>query len=261
MKNPRKYGCAPFSVAVIHGGPGAAGEMAPVAQELSQYQGILEPLQTKTTVDGQIQELGHIIKDHGDAPVTLIGHSWGAWLAIMYTVRYPLTVKKIILVSSGPFEEKYVPQITQTRLNRMNEEEKQKLQSLVNILNDSHEKQKDKVFAQVGSFFLHTDSYQLLKTTKSKMRVQYRIFENIWKEADGMRRSGKLITLGEQLRCSVVAIHGDYDPHPFEGVKKPLSKIVQEFTFILLKKCGHYPWIERYAKKKFYEILKKELLT
>jgi hypothetical protein len=34
MKNLRKYGKAPFSLAVIHGGPGAPGEMATVAREL-----------------------------------------------------------------------------------------------------------------------------------------------------------------------------------------------------------------------------------
>ncbi len=46
MTNIRKYGNPPFSVAVIHGGPGAPGEMAPVARELSSRWGVLEPLQT-----------------------------------------------------------------------------------------------------------------------------------------------------------------------------------------------------------------------
>ena len=33
MKNLKVYGNAPFNVAVIHGGPGAPGEMAPVARD------------------------------------------------------------------------------------------------------------------------------------------------------------------------------------------------------------------------------------
>ena len=49
MKNPRLYGSAPFNIAVIHGGPGAPGEMAPVARELSSLRGVLEPLQTAVT--------------------------------------------------------------------------------------------------------------------------------------------------------------------------------------------------------------------
>ena len=53
MKNLRKYGNAPFNVAVIHGGPGASGEMAPVARKLSSNWGVLEPLQTEASLDGQ----------------------------------------------------------------------------------------------------------------------------------------------------------------------------------------------------------------
>jgi hypothetical protein len=55
MKNPRTYGITPYSIAVIHGGPGAPGQMAPVARELSRDYGVLEPLQTATTLDGQVE--------------------------------------------------------------------------------------------------------------------------------------------------------------------------------------------------------------
>jgi pimeloyl-ACP methyl ester carboxylesterase len=56
----------------------------------------------------------------------------------------------------------------------------------------------------------------------------------------------------------VVAIHGDYDPHPFQGVKKPLSGILKDFRFILLKNCGHTPWIEKKAVNEFYRVLRAE---
>ncbi|MCG7853028.1 MAG: alpha/beta hydrolase, partial [Methanosarcinaceae archaeon] len=85
----RKYGSAPFSVAVIHGGPGAAGEMAPVARELAPVCGTLEPLQTSASIDGQVRELQTILKTHGDIPVILVGHSWGAWLSFIFTSRHP----------------------------------------------------------------------------------------------------------------------------------------------------------------------------
>ena len=54
MKNPRRYGDAPFKIILIHGGPGAPGEMAPVAEELSSDFGILEPLQTKDSIEGLV---------------------------------------------------------------------------------------------------------------------------------------------------------------------------------------------------------------
>jgi pimeloyl-ACP methyl ester carboxylesterase len=57
----------------------------------------------------------------------------------------------------------------------------------------------------------------------------------------------------------VIAIHGSYDPHPADDVRTSLAAVVQDFRFVPLKNCGHYPWIERDAKAKFYEIVLNEL--
>lgn len=74
-----------------------------------------------------------------------------------------------------------------------------------------------------------------------------------------MRRSGTLLELAQRIQCPVVAIHGDYDPHPAEGVRKPLLSVLKDFRFVLLKQCGHKPWIERRATEAFYQVLEEEL--
>jgi pimeloyl-ACP methyl ester carboxylesterase len=70
-----------------------------------------------------------------------------------------------------------------------------------------------------------------------------------------MRKSGELLTMARKIRCPVIAIHGDYDPHPAEGVKKIMSPLLKDFIFVLLKNCGHEPWNEKFAKDEFYQIL------
>ena len=81
----------------------------------------------------------------------------------------------------------------------------------------------------------------------------------MWEEFEELRASGKLLELGKQIQCPVVVIHGDYDSHPLEGIREPLSPIIKDLRFFLLKNCGHTPWIEREAKAAFFEILHKEL--
>lgn len=73
-----------------------------------------------------------------------------------------------------------------------------------------------------------------------------------------LRSSEELLELGRKIHCPVTAIHGDYDPHPFEGVREPLSGILN-FRFILLERYGHRPWIEREVKEEFYGILKQKI--
>ena len=83
------------------------------------------------------------------------------------------------------------------------------------------------------------------------------IFLSVWPEAAEMRRSGKLLALAKQISCPVIAIHGDYDSHSADGICEPLSKALTDFRFILLKRCGHKPWIEKQAKHEFYSILRR----
>lgn len=260
MKNLRKYGSEPFKVAVIHGGPGAPGEMAPVARELSSTWGVLEPLQTAATLEGQVRELKDVLERNGALPTTLIGHSWGAWLSFISAASYPSLVKKLILIGSGPFEEKYVASIEATRLSRLSEEERVETLSLIETLDDSTIKDKNKLMARFGELMSKADSYDPLPHDSEGLEFQYDINKSVWEGAKELRSSGKLLELGNRIQCPVIAIHGDYDPHPSEGVKVPLSATLKDFRFILLEKCGHYPWFERSARDKFYDILKNEVL-
>jgi len=153
MKNLRKYGKVPFKVAVIHGGPGAAGEMAPVARELASSWGVLEPLQTAASLEGQIEELKTVLEKNGDLPVTLIGFSWGAWLSFIFAANYSAIVKKLILIGSGSYEEKYATRIRETRLNRLSEEDRTELKALIEILDNPAAENKSTAFARFGALF------------------------------------------------------------------------------------------------------------
>lgn len=259
MKNLRIYGTKPFNITVLHGGPGAGGAMAPVARELSSVRGVLEPLQTATSLGRQVQELHTVLKEHGDLPVTLIGWSWGAWLSFIFAAQYHSLVTKLILIGSGPYEEKYAVNIMETRLDRLSEAERVAALSLMETLNDPATGDKNTTMAQFGKLISKADSYNPLPYDSEVLECRYDIYQNVWKQASELRSSGELLELGKNIQCPVVAIHGDYDPHPSEGVKDPLSRILRDFRFILLENCGHHPWLEIAAKDRFYNTLKSEV--
>jgi len=259
MKNPRFYGKVPYAVAILHGGPGAAGEMARVAEELSAACGVLEPLQTASSIDGQVEELKGILDRYGSLPVTLCGFSWGAWLAFIFAARLPAHVRKLILIGSGSFEEKYAGRITATRLSRLSDEERAGLDHLTEALDDPAVSDKNSALAGIGRLMAKTDACHPLPGEDPEIEVRYDVYRKVWGEAQELRRSGHLLDLGREIRCPVVAIHGDYDPHPPDGVKIPLAGILSDFRFILLERCGHRPWLETEARDEFFAALNKEI--
>lgn len=236
--------------------------MAPVARELAHTNGVLEPLQTAATLDGQVKELKTLLEEHAGLPVTLIGFSWGAWLSFIVTARCPDLVRKLILVGSGPFEEKYVAKLQAARMSRLSEAERIEIGSIIDALNDSAAGDTSEQLARLGALASKADTYDPFPDVQEKsdrLKTRNDIFQGVWNDAAEMRRSGELLTLSKQIACPVVAIHGDYDPHPAEGVEKPLAAALEDFRFILLTNCGHKPWIEQQARDAFYLILAREV--
>lgn len=262
MENLRKYGSPPFKAALIHGGPGAAGEMAPVAAVLSEHISVLEPLQTAGSLDGQVAELKAILEKESGEPLVLAGFSWGAWLALILASRHPELVNKLILISSGPFEEKYAHTITEARFARLSVTERAEAGELIKQVEGPDAPGRAGAFARLGGLLSRTDAYDPQPEdagAAEAVTLDADIFQKVWKEAAEFRRSGGLLAAASLIRCPVTAIHGDYDPHPAGGVREPLGALIKGLNFILLKDCGHRPWIEKAAKKNFYKILKKEI--
>lgn len=260
IENLRIHGESPFRIGAVHGGPGAGGEMLPVAYELASDAGILEPLQTADSVEGQIKELRDVLKSAGDYPMTLIGFSWGAWLCWMTAAQNPELVRKLILVSSGPFEEHYAEGLYETRMNRLGRKEKREVKSLERQLEESDSENHNALFQKLGSLIAKADAYDPITIKSERIVYNVELFQKIWPEADALRKSGKLLNLGKEIQCPVVAIHGDYDPHPASGVRNPLTNVLYDFRFILLKKCGHKPWVEKYARERFFKVLHNEIV-
>ena len=181
MENVRVYGRRPYSVALIHGGPGAPGYMAPVARELSDEWGVLEPLQTADSVDGQVQELYEVLEAHADGPVVMVGSSWGAMLGFIFAARHPAQVAKLILIGSGVFDPQYAPEITQTRLNRFNEEQRETFFSLAAALDDPAIEDKDGLLSQLGKLIEQVDAYDPLTLESEVLGCQYDVHQRVWR--------------------------------------------------------------------------------
>jgi pimeloyl-ACP methyl ester carboxylesterase len=188
--------------------------MAPVARELAADRGVLEPLQTAATLEGQVRELRAVLTEHAALPATLIGWSWGAMLGFIFTARYPAVVRKLILISSGPFQEPYAAGIKAARLQRLDPEKRMEAESLTAALDDPTARGKDAALTRLGDLFTMADTCDPLQPVGGDLPAQYRVNRAVWPQAAALRRDGRLLAMGRQIMCPVVAIHGDYDPIP-----------------------------------------------
>ena len=257
----RLFGRPPFKIAVLHGGPGAPGYMAPVARELSRIRGILEPLQTGESVEKQIQELHQQLMQTGEAPFTLIGSSWGAVLALFTAARYPDIIAKIILIGSAVFDSASSAQIHQTRMSRLTPEQKQQYDEIEKQIESADSQSKADLFKKWGELFSRLDSFDPIDHKDETIEVQPQIFNRVWNDFVNLRDKPHCLKEDfSKIKCPLVIIHGDYDPHPLAGIQPFLENCVENVRTYILEKCGHYPWLEKYARDKFYNLVVNEIV-
>ncbi|MEM7718711.1 MAG: alpha/beta hydrolase [Pseudomonadota bacterium] len=244
----RRHGPAPYTAAVLHGGPGAAGEVRPLAEALARRgYGTLEPLQTKDTIAGQIAELADALADH--APVDLIGWSWGAWLALLTAAAHPEIARHVILVGSGPVTADHAKAIRHTRLARLSESERQELETL-----KQHWDNRD-AFARSLALYQKMDAHTPDRPPYLDVTYDQHIHRNVWAEASKHRQSGALLQTAARVACPLTILHGDHDPHPADGVVAPLRTVRPDTQVTILDRCGHKPWEEAHARAPFFDAL------
>ena len=256
----RRYGRPPFRVALLHGGPGALGYLAPVARRLAERRGVVEPLLRAPTVAGQLDELRGTLDDI-EGPVTLVGHSWGAVLGYLLAGQTPERVDQLVLVASAPFDERHATGLLPTRLGRLDEAERHAATTALAALEDPSLDPAARAaeLARLDELFTRADGYDLVSLDTEVDADLPDVYDQVWAEVRALRASGELVALGRRIRCPVVAVHGDYDPHPADGVRLPLAPVLADFRFTLLERCGHLPWLERHAREPFYELLERVL--
>lgn len=256
---PRRYGRPPYDVVVVHGGPGAAGTLAPLARVLGTTRGVLEPWQSATSVAAQVRELARQIDRWGSPPVVMIGHSWGAWLSLLVAGRHPELVHRLVLVGSGPLRAGSAREIARRRRTRLSESEWADFVALSRLLAGRGGGDRAAAMRRLGELSEFADSYDWLPHARVRVQLDPAALRAVGAEAAEMRRSGELERIIRRVRAPVLVIHGANDPHPIEGVVEPLRHAGLDVRAVRLARCGHEPWWERHARRKFFAVLTREL--
>lgn len=84
------------------------------------------------------------------------------------------------------------------------------------------------------------------------------IFESVWSDGEKLRENGSFLNCLYSISCPVTFMHGDCDPHSLAAVWEAAS-FIKNARVMILKNCGHIPWMETEARNEFFELLKKEL--
>jgi pimeloyl-ACP methyl ester carboxylesterase len=252
----REYGTSGPPVVVLHGGPGAPGYMAPVARGLADAFRVFEPFQRGSgdeplTVARHVADLHEWVEGccEGARPA-LVGHSWGAMLALAYAAAHPGCAAALVLVGCGTFDLAARDRLRTIRQERMDDDLRRRMARLPEEFPDPDERLR-----VLGDLTQSLDSYDLVSTEGEKGACDMRAHQETWEDMVRLQAEGVYPAAFSAIKAPVLMLHGAVDPHPGPMIRASLEPHLPQLEYLEWERCGHYPWLERAVREEFFAVL------
>lgn len=254
----RCYGLHGTTVFLLHGGPGAAGYMAPMAQAMEDSFRVVEPFQRRSrpgevlTVARHVKDLADLIRaECSNGPPAVVGHSWGAMLALAFAAAHPELAGPLVLIGCGSFDPAAREQIRQIRQQRMSPPMRERIAKLSQQVKD-----QDKRLAVLGRLMREVDSCDLVPEPQQGLEFDAAGHEQTWADMIRLQEAGVYPAAFAAIRQPVLMLHGACDPHPGRMIFESLRPYLPRLEYRQWERCGHYPWLERAVREDFIAALK-----
>jgi pimeloyl-ACP methyl ester carboxylesterase len=255
----REYGSGPQTVVAIHGGPAAAGDLAPLARRLGERWRVLEPYQRGSggpplTVAMHIRDLDDLLyRRCTDRPAIIVGHSWGAMLALAYAAEHPTTAGALVLVGCGTFSRDARQEFERRRAAQLTPADEETIAFLRNTEQDENRRR-----AAMGRLMTRVYGYDAEEGPELST-VDALAHAETWNDMVRLQNEGVYPATFAAITCPVLMLHGDADPHPGRLTCVDLRRYIPHLEYRELSQCGHSPWLERQAGDEFYRCLNEWL--
>jgi pimeloyl-ACP methyl ester carboxylesterase len=241
-------------VVLLHGGPGAPGSLASLAEDLADAFRVLEPFQRGSggaplTVARHVADLQDLVTAQ-PAPPAIVGHSWGAMLALAHAAAHPGSVASLALVGCGTFDPAARRRLEEIRASRMDAALRADLERLARTIADPHER-----LAAIAQRTLSVDCCDLL-AEPSPASCDARAHRETWEDMLRLQTEGVYPKAFAAIRVPVLMLHGADDPHPGALIRASLVRSLPHLQYREWERCGHYPWLERAARDGFLAVLR-----
>jgi len=202
------------------------------------------------TMDNYVNDLEALRAHLKVDKFTLLGHSWGGALAMVYAARYPLHAPKLILLSSvGPTGKVF--RFFQDNISMRLQPDDLKELAICDSL------QQPTIKAILPGYFF--DRKRALET-KARLNLEdYNTKAQNLTWPDYMADEDKRVGALKNYKGSVSIIQGRQDPVG-ESTAFEIKELMPQTSIHFIEKCGHFPWLENDDQaSEFFEALNAAL--
>jgi len=246
-------------VVLCHGGPGLwdyLGDLAALlSDEFTVYRwdqracgrstaGSLPPSMQRTTDD-----LDELRAHFGHAQWSVLGHSWGAEVALFYGLLHRSSVDRLAYISGRGTQAWWrttgTAECRSRTRSRMTNEQAERLATLDNLAARGPDEESEFRFLSWMTDFREPESNAALQSmVHAPFTVNFDV--NRLLSRDEPIAGDALRAACERLDAPILFMHGEDDPRPAEGARL-LSSWTPSSSIHIVPDAAHLPWVEQPA--------------
>lgn len=198
------------------------------------------------SVGRSVADLEAVRRHYGLERMAVLGHSYGAHLALQYAVDHPERVSRLVYVSGNGIDSRDTWRSTYQRNLRANLGEHLERWEALGRLDDRTEgEERERCVAQWSADY--ADRERALEHAEASATpwfgVNLECNKTINAEADRTAGIPELRAACERLDVPVLIVHGAEDIRP-EWALDSLAQALPRVSRTLLPGAGHLPWVE-----------------
>jgi proline iminopeptidase len=203
------------------------------------------------TVESEVEDLDKVREHFQLSSAAVLGHSWGAVLALEYAIRHPDRVSHLILMNPAPVSKDDFTLLRKQRLEQLGGD----LDRMKAIAATAAYKEGDPD-AVAAYYRIHfsaalkrpQDLDKLLATMRASFvkegilkarAVEDRLMSDTWMSAGEY----DLIPKIRSLSIPTMVIYGDHEFIP-EACAAHIAEAIPKARFVKLRDCGHFSYLE-----------------
>jgi proline iminopeptidase len=244
---------------VLHGGPGADHRyLLPQMLHLGEKFDLLfydqrgggrskSDARVPITWKTHVEDLAAMVREFGLDPLSIVGYSWGAMLALLYLIEQRKNPQlaapnRMAMINPAPLTRDYREQFEAEFARRQASPE---IQQLRDELAQSGLRERDPEVYRQRAFELGVAGYfsdPRNARDLTPFRVVGRVQQSVWESLGDF----DLIRDLRGIKIPSIIVHGRDDPIPLASSSEAARAL--DTNLVVLDECGHVPYVEQPSK-------------
>lgn len=250
-------------ILLLHGGPTICGYMHTLEPFLEPHPiytfaqpGTTENPNSRADLHAHFSAIQTEVDRIGTGKVILLGHSWGANLALLFASAFPGCVTAVVVIGTAPLSEELEHALGTEISRRLSTRSLQELQLIDQevehaLREDQHTLVENLIDKRLGlvlpSYVVDMETLSHLPETSFSFSGFRQSKDSLWERIS----AGEIPRLLRAIPHPVFAVHGREDVMSCDATLAFLRAHVRRFQGHPIDGVGHFPWLEPRGRMPF----------